>query len=189
MTRYVPSLRSIMETLRLAEQGYLVDDARPRPAVRPMPWRRILHHLIAMGRGDVLQVEPTASGAGGDDTVVRRIAGNRRPAPKPGAAHPAKAAASRAGTTVAAVSADARLRTLSRFAQSIETAVQRSQCRVTCVKTNSDIRAYMTGPAESPSAAPTQFSFANRLEAACGQGTSARVSDPTHPFQIGGMSK
>lgn len=189
MTPYVPSLRNIMETLRLAEQGYLVDDSPARPAVRRMPWRRILHHLIAMRRGDVLQVEPVAGGAEGNDTVVRRIAGNGRPAPKPGAAHPARAADSLAGTTVASVSVDARLLTLSRFAQSIEMAVQRSQCRVTCVKTNSDIRAYVTGPAATLSAMPAQFSFANRLGAACGQSTSGRAASPTRPLPTGGMSK
>ena len=187
MTPYVPSLRNIMETLRLAEQGYLIDDAPARPAVRPMPWRRILHHLIAMGRGDMLHVEPGASGAGGDDLVVRRIAANRRPVPAR-CGTPGNSRSFPRCLMPAAVSVNARLLALSRFAQSIESGVQRSRCRVICVKTNSDIRAYVTNPADDTFGAARAVQFHEPASDSLEQRTPARAPNPTHSLQTGGMS-
>lgn len=113
--------REIMETLRLAEQGYrVVRSSRRQVAVRPLPWRRILHQLPALGPDKLLEVAFGANGSG-DGVVVRRIA----------AAGPAdqRAAAAGARGTRCAMSVHEGLRANARMARHIEMAVRTGECR------------------------------------------------------------
>ena len=101
----------IMETLSLAEQGFYVA-SRPREAIaiRPLPWRRILHELPRLGRDDVLEVAPGTNGSAGE-IVVQRIEGNARTG------------------TIYAMRVDGDLRANARLAQRIEMAVRSGQRR------------------------------------------------------------
>lgn len=113
--------REIMETLRLAEQGYrVVRSSRRHVTVRPLPWRRILHQLPALGPDNLLEVAFVANGSR-DGVVVRRIA----------AAGPAVQGTAAAGPrgTRCAMSVHEGLCANARMARHIEMAVRRGECR------------------------------------------------------------
>ena len=137
----IPSYNAIMDTLRLAAQGYAIG---PGEVPRPMPWRRILDHLSVLGPDELLYIDPSAHGSG---IAVRRIVAN-------GPAGARRSAANGARKTICAVDSREGLRARARFAQRIEMAVRSGECGcVTCVRTGPEILALTTGASvpEAPS--------------------------------------
>ncbi|WP_423928890.1 hypothetical protein [Candidatus Palauibacter sp.] len=128
-----------MDTLRWAEQGYLIDNSPSGVSVRPMSWRLILHHLSTLGADELLRIESGRHGSE-SDIVVRRIVANGRSGPRPFAANGSR-------RTTCTVDARERLWAKTRFAQRIEMAVRSGEYRhVTCMRRGSTIFAMMTGP-------------------------------------------
>lgn len=118
--------REIVETLRLAAQGYVIRNSTRGAFVHPMPWRRILHQLYTMGPDDSLEIGPAADG---DDIAVRRIVPNGR-------VNSERPAVNGSRATICTVNVRAGLRARARFAQRVETAVRSGECRcVTCMRT------------------------------------------------------
>ena len=141
MQRNIPSYKAIVETLRMAVRGYVIVDT-PERRLRPMPWRRILHHLSTLGADELLLVDPSANGMG-SDIGVRRVTAN-------GSASALRSTAESAHETIGTVDARAGSRASARFAQRIEMAVRNGECEcVACVKRGSQFRA-LTTRAESP---------------------------------------
>lgn len=123
MQQDIPSYAAIMDTLRRAEQGYVVG---PEGSLRPMPWRRILDYLAVLGPDELLHIAPGASGIAVRHVVVKGRAGAR----PSGTDIPQQ--------TVCTVGTREGLRARARFAQRIEMAVRSGECReVTCLREGS----------------------------------------------------
>ncbi len=127
MQQDIPSYAAILDTLRLAEQGYVIG---PEGALRPMPWRRILGYLSVLGPDESLHIAPSANGSG-SGVAVRHLVANGRAGARP----------RKAGIplqTICTVDIRKGLRARARFAQRIEMAVRSGECRdVTCLRQGS----------------------------------------------------
>ena len=135
MQHDIPSYPAILDTLRLAEQGYVIG---PEGALRPMPWRRILEYLSVLGPDDVLHIAPSANGAG-SGVSVRHIVGNGR-----AGAWPRKEGIPL--QTICTVDVRKGLRARARFAQRIEMAVRSGEYRdVSCLRRGSTAIAVTPG--------------------------------------------
>lgn len=139
MQQKTASYEDIVETLHWAAQGYVANHGE---SMRPMPWRRILDHLSALGRNELLYIDPRANGTG-SGIVVRRIRANGRFAARP-------SAASGPRKTTWTVGTRAESRAKARFAQRIEMALRSGENRsVTCMRRGSRIFAVMTAASAS----------------------------------------
>lgn len=135
MQQDIPSYAAILDTLRLAEQGYVTG---PDGTLRPMPWRRILDHLSVLGPGELLHIASNPNGIG-SGVAVRHIVANGRAGSMPSERDIPE-------QTVFTVDIRKGLRARARFAQRVEMAVRSGECAdVTCVRKGSRAIALTTG--------------------------------------------